>query len=123
MKKSNLGKEGEERAVKYLKSRGYLIRERNYRFRGGEIDIIAEEGGDLVFVEVKSRSSLSFGLPQQSISSSKKRKILQGALTYLRHHPIRGNLRFDVVCLFFERGKIKEIEVFKNAFRKDFSHV
>lgn len=105
------GKRGEELAADFLRSCGYLIVEANYRWRGGEIDLIAREGNTLVFVEVKSRSSESFGLPEESVHPAKQRKLIQTAQRYLLEHPTELDVRFDVVAL--SGGKAR---LYKNAF-------
>ena len=66
----SLGQQGEQIAVQYLKAHGYKILERNYRCRVGEVDIIAEDQGDLVFVEVKARSSKVFGNPAEAVTKT-----------------------------------------------------
>ncbi|MCX8111321.1 MAG: YraN family protein [Syntrophorhabdaceae bacterium] len=106
------GKEGEERAVKILKAEGYRILERNYTSPFGEIDIIAEEGGYIVFVEVKKRNSQRFGGPLHSINEIKKRHMIRSAQFYLKEN--RGSnkkARFDVVGIGSDGVKIV-----KNAF-------
>ena len=81
-----LGQEGEKLAVQYLKRLGYRIICRNYRCPLGEIDIIARHGGVLVFVEVKSRSSQTFGSPGMAVTLAKQRKLSQVAWHYLQDH-------------------------------------
>ena len=107
------GMENEQRAVKYLEAQGYTILERNFRCRTGEIDIVAEDGYTLVFVEVKYRSSSAYGEPEEAVDFRKQRKICRTAdyyrLTY-RTAPERP-CRFDVVAI--TGGKIRLI---KNAF-------
>jgi len=106
------GKEGEDRAVRILKSRGYRILERNYRNPFGEIDIIAEEGDCLVFVEVKKRNTETFGDPLYAINDAKKRHIIMSAQHYLKSHKIiNRKTRFDVVGI---RGN--DVRIVKSAF-------
>jgi len=106
------GIEGEERAVKILKAEGYRILERNYRNPFGEIDIIAEEGGYIVFVEVKKRISPRFGEPLHSIDEIKKRHMIRSAQFYLKENKgFNKRARFDVVGI--SSGGVK---IVKNAF-------
>ncbi|HDH53078.1 MAG TPA: YraN family protein, partial [Nitrospirae bacterium] len=70
-----LGQKGEELAVKYLRKKGYKIIKQNYKTKIGEIDIIANDGGTLVFVEVKTRESIAYGMPFEAVNSYKRRKI------------------------------------------------
>lgn len=84
--KSNihLGKWGERVAEEYLLGRGYIILDRNYRTAFGEIDLIAQDGSTLVFVEVKTRTSNAYGYPEDAISNQKKEHLLASAQTYLQ---------------------------------------
>ena len=78
-----LGLRGEEIACAYLKGQKFTIVERNFRCKGGELDIIARDGKTLVFVEVKARRTLSFGPPQMAVTPFKQRQISKAALTWL----------------------------------------
>ena len=113
----DLGQWGEERVCRYLEERNYRILDRNFRCRGGELDIVAEQGATLCFIEVKCRRSLKLGLPAESVSTAKQRKIKHAALFYLKCHPgsESGDLRMDVVEVLRckERVYIRHIE---NAF-------
>src|SRR5574340_1142891 len=94
------GNKGEELVVRFLKNAGYRVVERNYRCRLGEIDIVALDGGTLVFVEVKSRTSESFGDPQLAVGPDKQKKISRIALNYLQEkNMLSRNVRFDVVAV------------------------
>ncbi len=106
------GIRGEETAIETLKRRGYKIVERNYRSRLGEIDVIAEEGGCLVFVEVKKRNTPLFGEAVCSIDEKKKRHLVRTALFYLKtHHCSDRSVRFDVIGIDYDK-----IKLVKNAF-------
>jgi len=112
-----LGRKGEEVAVDFLKKQGYRIIKRNYRCRAGEIDIVVEEDSSLVFVEVKSRRSTHFGLPEEAVSYEKRRHLTRVALGYLTHHRIKETkCRFDVVSVLMNDHGVKEIRLIKNAF-------
>jgi len=115
--RKKLGRRGEKAALHFLQRHGYQILERSYRCKLGEIDIVAREGTELVFVEVKTRCSLSFGLPVESISRQKRKKLTQLALTYLSHHKMHHiACRFDVVGILLEKDKIVEIKLIRDAF-------
>ena len=116
-----MGAKGEEIAVRYLKSRGYRILERNYRVRLGEIDIIAEHGDDLVFIEVKTRSNILFGSPFESVTKQKKQQLSKVALEYISKKNCHNrSARFDVVGIRFQgpRRNFQDaaIELLQNAF-------
>jgi putative endonuclease len=118
MKMSNkeTGKRGEDIAALYLKKRGYRLTDRNYRCPLGEIDIVARDGEDVVFVEVKSRKSLDFGEPEAAVNRKKQIKLSKIALTYINENDIDNrNARFDVVAVVFS-GKDTQLRHIKNAF-------
>lgn len=105
------GKRAEQQAAEFLRSHGYQIVEENYRWPGGEIDLIARDGEFLVFVEVKARSSESFGIPEEFVNARKQHKLIRTAQRYLLQHPTKLNVRFDVVAL--SRGTAR---LHQNAF-------
>ncbi len=108
----SLGQWGEDLAVRYLRRRGMKILERNFRTPVGEIDIIARQGKNLVFVEVKTRRSRAFGTPQEAVGPTKQRQILRTAQWYLGEGRGRGlQPRFDVlaVCLAAQEPEIVHI--------------
>src|SRR6476620_2729509 len=84
--RQNLGRLGERLASDALEARGYRIVERNFRCRAGEIDLVAEEGQDLVFVEVKTRRGTAFGLPEEAVNNRKALKLQEVACYYLDLH-------------------------------------
>ncbi len=108
------GREAERQAADFLRSHGYAICEQNYRWRGGEIDLIARDGNCLVFVEVKARSSGAFGSPEESITAAKREKLIRTALRYLMGHPTELDVRFDVVALSHGQARLH-----RNAFSLD----
>jgi putative endonuclease len=113
-----LGIVGENLACAALAERGYEILARRYRTRSGEIDIVARDGGTLVFVEVKGRMSDRCGPPAEAVTWRKQRKIVAMARWYLTEHRLHGQLcRFDVVTVLFRAGKLPIIEVVPNAFQ------
>jgi putative endonuclease len=110
------GKRGEEIAVSYLKKEGYRIRERNYRCPLGEIDIIALDGDEVVFVEVKSRKSGDFGEPEAAVDARKQAKLSRIALNYINEHNLNDrSARFDVVAVRFLKGSDR-VRLVRNAF-------
>ena len=118
MEKRELGNFGEERAARYLRRRGYRIVERNFRCRQGEIDIIAEKRGYLVFVEVKLRKNERFAEAREFVNAAKQRRILTAAQLWLAQHESSLQPRFDVIEVYApagERGPVK-IEHLENAF-------
>lgn len=114
--RQELGRLGEELAVRELERRGYAILERRYRTRGGEIDIVAEDGGTLVFVEVKARMDAEFGSAAEAVTPWKMRRLARMANDYLARRGVACRpCRFDVVAIMLEGG-MPAIEVFQNAF-------
>jgi len=117
MKRDRKGKLGERIAQWRLVLSGYRIIEANYRTRYGEIDIVARDGDDLVFVEVKTKSSRDYGPPEESVDERKQGKIAKMALMYLTE---RGGgddtpCRFDVVTVDLS-GILPRVRVIPNAF-------
>lgn len=109
-----LGIYGEDLAAVYLKKSGYKIIERNFRIRGGEIDIIAFDKSTLVFVEVKTRTSHRFGSPAESITKSKLKFIERASKFYCAKRRLNPNMqRIDFVSVDLTDGKSK-IELIKN---------
>lgn len=117
MKRSVLGKLGEDLAVKHLSGIGYKIIERNFRIRGGEIDIIALDGSTLVYVEVKTRSSHQFGLPEEAVNP-RKLKFLARAAKFYRNNRKYLKLpeleRIDVLAVDLLKSE-PEFRLIKNA--------
>jgi len=111
-----LGMKGENLAVKFLKKQGYEILDRNFRLRGGEIDIIAKDREEIVFVEVKTRTSCNSEFIMASVGKEKQRKISKTALYYISKNKYTDYTgRFDVVFVIGDKGNPK-IEHFKDAF-------
>jgi len=119
MEKSELGKKGEEIAVKFLKEKGYEILMRNYRYSRGEIDIIAKDPDDgfTVFVEVKTRKNLEFGEPEYGITPGKIRQLKKVAELYLADNEIyEADCRFDVIAIVMEDENNPSIKHYVNSF-------
>ena len=114
--RQSLGKTGEDLACDELRRRGYAILERRYRTRFGEIDIIAREGGDVVFIEVKARAGDEFGGSAAAVTGWKQRRIGQMAADFLaRRQLLDCPCRFDVVTVDFIDGRPR-VEVYTHAF-------
>ncbi len=94
------GQCGEEAATEFLRKNKYKIVARNYSNKCGEIDIIAKKDEDLVFVEVKTRSSSEFGTPAQAVTYYKKKNLINTAKWYLMENPCDMNIRFDIIEVF-----------------------
>jgi putative endonuclease len=121
MDRQEVGKLGEKTARKFLKKRGYRIRETGFRCHHGEIDIIAQRKDYLVFVEVRTKTNLDFGTPEESITQAKKEKLIALALTYTSTHQNLPPLwRIDVVAIELDdKGKPRRIEHIENAVEQD----
>ena len=115
------GTKGEQLAVNFLKKKGYTILQRNYRRRNGEIDIVCYDHGTIAFVEVKTRYTNTYGLPELSVTKAKKRQIVKIASQYIASKKLEGiDLRFDVVSIFYSSDKKHPtITLFRNAFTKN----
>jgi len=108
------GKWAEDIACRYLRKLGYLIVARNWRWRGGEVDIVAKDGGTLVFVEVKGRRGGAYGAPEEAVDLRKRRHLWRTALAFLGEKAGKVPVRFDVLAIGPEG--VKHI---KHAFEKD----
>lgn len=117
MKRRDTGILGEKLAGEFLKKRGYHIRETNYRCPRGEIDIIATHKGHLVFVEVRTKKSLEFGSPEESITPGKQRRLRTVAAYYRQtHHNLPELWRIDAVAVEMDQGgEPSRIELIENA--------
>ncbi len=116
-RRSALGSEGEALACRHLAKLGYRILARNYRGRCGEIDIVAEEGGSLIFVEVKTRSGPAFGHPLEAVTPRKQRQLGRVASEYLAHHGGHDRpVRFDVLGIALNESAPAAITLVRDAF-------
>jgi putative endonuclease len=115
----SLGRKGEKLAARLLKQSGYRILEKNYRGKLGEIDLIAEDGGCLVFVEVKTRSSLESGHPLEGIDKRKQKQLVKTAREYMAGENCEERCcRFDAVSVLVEDGN-PQLELVKNIIELD----
>ena len=115
--RKRLGAWGEEQAAAYLTGRGYQLLEQNVRTPHGEIDIVCNHADRLIFVEVKTRSSTSFGYPEEAITKQKKAHMLAAAQYYLQWHPeISGDWQIDVLAIeSVKRQELPRITHFENV--------
>ena len=116
-----LGAIGEDAAVRALRRRGYQIRDRNVRCPMGELDLVAEDDGTLVFLEVKTRSTSDYGSPFEAISPFKQRRLQRLAVYYLATHRLTDRpCRFDAVSVSVDpAGRIRGVEVLVHAFEAE----
>jgi putative endonuclease len=107
---------GEDLAVRYLQRQGMTIVERNYRCRHGEIDVVAQEAGELVFVEVRTRRGDSFGSPEESITGTKARRMAACAHAYLaERRPNSSSWRLDLVAIKLDRGRVDRLDHYRHV--------
>lgn len=105
-KRHRLGTRGENHALHYLKGLKYELVAKNFRFRRGEIDLVVKKGDTLVFVEVKTRSSLAFGFPEDTLSFHQKSNILTAAEAFMEQLNWNGPVRFDIIAIHRKRSKL-----------------
>ena len=112
-----LGKRGEEATADFLTQKGYRIIERNYKNKLGEIDIIAKDKKTLCFIEVKTRSNLRFGYPEEAVTERKQKKLNKVALTYLKQYNLLHiPARFDIASVILNNQNKIEVKIIKDAF-------
>jgi putative endonuclease len=113
----SLGRAGEARAARFLEAQGYVLLARNWRVREGELDIVAQEGDTLAFVEVKTRRSNAYGLGEESIDARKQQRLALLAERFLAAHPDLAfqQCRFDVVVIDYTQ-RPAQIRLYRNAF-------
>ena len=110
------GRQGEDVAARYLRRKRYRIEERNFRCRHGEIDLVAIRRDTVVFVEVKTRQSTRFGMPQEAVSAAKQTRIARVAQAYLQQRNWQERtVRFDVIAVRIA-GDRMDIDHIEHAF-------
>ncbi len=110
------GNEAESEVVRFLEARGYRVRARNFSCRYGELDVVAEHGDTVCFVEVRMRSTAVWGDPSHTVSFAKQRKVVKAALHYLLTQKLRDRMiRFDVISVV-GRGERATVEHLPGAF-------
>ncbi len=115
-KHNETGKEGEKAALQYLIKKGYKVLEVNWLYNRKEIDIITQKGDIMVFVEVKTRASTAFELPQEAVTKKKMRNLVYAADAYLQIKNIDDESRFDIVTVLAD-GTYKILEHIEDAFK------
>lgn len=115
-KQKDFGNRGEQMALAYLQNLGYQILNVNWRNKYWEVDIIAKDQNILVFVEVKSRSKVNYGNPEDFVDLKKQKNLIQAADAYLELTDYEGEVRFDIVSVYLETNNI---ELIKDAFWSD----
>ena len=114
-KHNELGKKGEQLAVNYLIKKGYEIVDRNYRFDKAEVDIIARKKDVLSIIEVKTRSSIDFGNPQDFVKPKQIKRLVKAVDEYVTFNGLDVEVRFDIIAII-KNGKTFDIEHLENAF-------
>lgn len=112
---NELGKEGEKAAADFLRKEGYAILQTNYVYQKAEIDIIAQQGDVLAVVEVKTRSSIAFGLPQDFVKPKKIQLLVKAVDNYITENDLDVEARFDIIAIH-KNGSKYDIEHLKDAF-------
>lgn len=102
-----LGKRGEQIAARYLQQRGYRVLARGWRGNGCELDVVALDGDEVVFVEVKTRRNARMGFPEEAVNAKKVRHIERGAEAWLQAHPEHRRWRVDVVSILWDDDEPK----------------
>jgi putative endonuclease len=115
--RKRMGGQGEAAADRYLRSHGYTILAHNWRTRAGEIDLVAEREGVLVFVEVKARTSHQFGRPEEAVTPAKRRRLIRTAQAYLQSRGTEDAAwRVDVIALDLDRsGGVLRLDHYQDA--------
>ena len=108
------GEMGENLAALYLERTGLTVIERNYRCKAGEIDLVAQDGTELVFAEVRTRAGSSFGSPEESITTRKQRRMAECALSYLAERGAHGrSWRVDLLAIELDHGRVVRVDHYK----------
>ena len=114
--KKELGKLGEDIATHYLKQNGYIILDRNFECRQGELDIVAKDREEIVFIEVKTRTSAKFGIPSEAVNKIKQKHMLQTIKYYLFNRNLSEEfIRIDVIEVYVA-GTVYKVNHIKQAF-------
>ncbi|MCL7452754.1 MAG: YraN family protein [Anaerolineae bacterium] len=114
--RGGLGRHGEELAARHLAAKGYEIVARNWRCETGEIDLVARDGADLAFVEVRTRRGRSLGSPEESITAAKQARLIDLAEAYVQAERWAGGWRIDVVAVEMDRrGRLLRVDHYENA--------
>ena len=113
---NELGKQGEALAAAYLKEQGFTLLHCNWRYRHYEIDIIALKENVLHFIEVKSRASKTFGLPEESVTKKKFQSLLQAADEFLFQHPEYRHVQYDILSIIISKTCAPEFFLIEDVY-------
>lgn len=105
------GHKGEAIAVAHLRAKGYSILETNWRHRPYELDIIAQIGNDIIFVEVKTRRSTEYGFPEESVTRKKAESLFAGATLYLEEKGLENEIRFDIIAIVLRENRTEVLHI------------
>lgn len=111
-----LGRKGEEYAVRYLINNDYVILEKNFRFKHSEVDIICQKNNELVVVEVKTRQSAFVGEPYKAVTKTKQKEIIKVTNQYVVQNNINNEIRLDVISIVLNQVETR-LEHIENAFQ------
>lgn len=115
-KHTEIGTKGERLAANFLKNKGYLILDTNWRFEKKEIDIIAADQGSIVFIEVKTRTNFNYGFPEEAVTESKKAFLKMAAQSYYEQKEMHQSIRFDIISILLRNNAALEILHVEDAF-------
>jgi putative endonuclease len=114
--RQGLGRRGEDLAAKHLAAKGYQIVTRNWRWETGELDMVAKDGENLVFVEVRTRRGQALGTPEESVTAAKQARLIALAEAYVQTHDWQGSWRLDFVAVEMDRrGRLLRVDHYENA--------
>lgn len=113
---NDIGRDGELEAIKFLLQNGYEILDQNWVAGKAEVDIIAYKLNTIIFIEVKTRSSLAFGKPEEFVSTEKQRLLTNAAQTYIEVMEFEGEIRFDIISVILTKEKRFNINHIEDAF-------
>jgi len=113
---NDTGKAGEKAAAQFLVQKGYEILDENWVFRKSEVDIVALQSNTIIFIEVKTRSSIAFGMPEEFVSEAKQRQLELAAQAYIEIMDHKGEIRFDIVAVLLTKDNQFKINHIEDAF-------
>ena len=115
-KHNETGVKGEQIAEKYLLEKGHRLLHRNWCFGKKEVDLITQKGDMLVFTEVKTRSRMDYGFPEEAVTYKKQADLKTAAEAFLEEFPAYLKIQFDIISIHIEQDRVKEIRHFEDAF-------
>jgi putative endonuclease len=115
-KHNETGTRGERFAEEYLVSKGFSILHRNWRAMRKEIDLIAIDGGELVFIEIKTRGGTAYGYPEEAVTLTKQAHLRAGAEAFMEQYPEYPTARFDIISIMMRNNTVEELLHLRDAF-------